>query len=271
MSDWHWVYDITKRQVNGIIQPSIFQQRVSAAKSMVQHFELEHKLEYHDGCVNSLHFNEKGSLLASGSDDLKVVLWDWQRRKPVATFISDHNENVFQAKFMPLCCDRVIVSAARDGQIFKTILSCDGEIRENKRVASHRGAAHKLALLSGNPHVFLSCGEDALVYEIDLREDQPKKLVTVRGEEKHRKVPLYTIFSNPTNINEFATAGRDQYARVYDRRKLAVLQSGESAEPLKCFYPHHLNGGDRSENITCLVYSYDGKGHIFVDQLFIYA
>jgi hypothetical protein len=50
-----------------------------------------------------------------------------------------------------------------------------------------------------------------------------------------------------------------------------VLQSGESAEPLKCFYPHHLNGGDRSENITCLVYSYDGKGHIFVDQLFIYA
>ena len=68
----------------------------------------------------------------------------------------------------------------------------------------------------------------------------------MRGEEKHRKVPLYTIFSNPANINEFATAGRDQYARcvhaivhsqgclslshryypfrVYDRRKIVLVR-----------------------------------------------
>ena len=34
----------------------------------------------------------------------------------------------------------------------------------------------QLALLPGDPHVFLSCGEDAVVYEIDLREDQPHRL-----------------------------------------------------------------------------------------------
>ncbi len=31
--------------------------------------------------------------------------------------------------------------------------------------------------------------------------------------EKNRKVPLYSIFINPTNLNEFAVGGRDQFAR----------------------------------------------------------
>ena len=63
---------------------------------MVQRFDLQDKLKYHQGCVNSLHFNENGTLLASGSDDLKVVLWDWQKKKPIVNYESDHFANVFQ-------------------------------------------------------------------------------------------------------------------------------------------------------------------------------
>jgi hypothetical protein len=33
----------------------------------------------------------------------------------------------------------------------------------------------QLALEFDSPHVFLSCGEDALVYGIDLRQDKPNK------------------------------------------------------------------------------------------------
>ena len=33
-------------------------------------------LEGHDGCVNCLEWNKSGTLLASGSDDLFVYLWD---------------------------------------------------------------------------------------------------------------------------------------------------------------------------------------------------
>ena len=35
----------------------------------------------------------------------------------------------------------------------------------------------QLALEYDSPHVFLSCGEDAMTYQIDLREDRPQKYV----------------------------------------------------------------------------------------------
>lgn len=70
------------------------------SKSLVQRFRLQHGLEGHTGCVNTLHFNQRGTWLASGSDDLKVVVWDWVRRQPVLDFESGHKSNVFQAKFL---------------------------------------------------------------------------------------------------------------------------------------------------------------------------
>ena len=33
----------------------------------------------------------------------------------------------------------------------------------------------QLALEYDSPHVFLSCGEDAVTYEIDLRDDKPNR------------------------------------------------------------------------------------------------
>ena len=35
----------------------------------------------------------------------------------------------------------------------------------------------QLALELDSPHVFLSCGEDAVTYEIDLRQDKANKYV----------------------------------------------------------------------------------------------
>ena len=69
--------------------------------------------------MNALNFNKSGSKLASGSDDLKIMLWDWTdgAKKPLVEIDSGHRNNVFQAKFMPNCDDTTIVSAARDGQV----------------------------------------------------------------------------------------------------------------------------------------------------------
>lgn len=52
--------------------PSLFQQRCYGSLRNVQKLELMYKLENHEGCVNSLNFSPDGSLLVSGSDDLKV-------------------------------------------------------------------------------------------------------------------------------------------------------------------------------------------------------
>lgn len=68
------------------------------ARIFVQRFRLQYGLEGHTGCVNTLHFNQRGTWLASGSDDLKVVVWDWVRKQPVLEFESGHKSNVFQVR-----------------------------------------------------------------------------------------------------------------------------------------------------------------------------
>ncbi len=49
-----------------------------------------------------------------------------------------------QAKFMPYTDDKVIVTAARDGQIRLLVLSSTGEIVHTKRLAHHNDSAHKV-------------------------------------------------------------------------------------------------------------------------------
>lgn len=45
----------------------------------VQRMELQRLLEGHDGCVNTVAFDESGSVLVSGSDDQTIRVWDWER------------------------------------------------------------------------------------------------------------------------------------------------------------------------------------------------
>ena len=116
-------------------------------------------------------------MLASGSDDLEVIVWDWLRGKKLFSFPSGHNSNVFQSKFLPLTGDTHIVTTSRDGQVRLAELSATGTCRSTRRVALHKGAAHKLALLNGKPHEFISGGEDGLIIGIDVRQPQPNKLL----------------------------------------------------------------------------------------------
>lgn len=75
-----------------------FVRRVCGARGLVQRLELQGRLERHTGCVNTLHFNPSGTRLASGSDDLRVVIWDWAIRKAELEFDSGHKSNVFQVR-----------------------------------------------------------------------------------------------------------------------------------------------------------------------------
>jgi WD40 repeat protein len=40
--------------------------------------ELQRTLEGHGGCVNTVSFDPSGSLLVSGSDDQRIIIWDWE-------------------------------------------------------------------------------------------------------------------------------------------------------------------------------------------------
>ncbi|KAL3885744.1 hypothetical protein ACJMK2_025787 [Sinanodonta woodiana] len=233
--------------------PGYFRQKIQGSLRMVQRLKLQYKMEYHEGCVNALNFNRIGTLLASGSDDLNIVLWNWLKNRPALVYDSGHRSNVFQAKFMPFSGDCHVVSCARDGQIRLADLSLTGVCKGTKKLAQHKGAAHKLALELESPHIFLSCGEDAITYEIDLRQEKPNKLVITKEYDK--KVALYSVHSNPCNSFEFCVGGRDHYIRLYDKRKIAEDVDGGI---LKKFCPSHLVNSDLKANVTCACYNYNG-------------
>ncbi|XP_053906606.1 DDB1- and CUL4-associated factor 8 [Cuculus canorus] len=249
---WQAIHALRERELGS---SSRFVYDACGARVFVQRFQLQHGLEGHTGCVNTLHFNQRGTWLASGSDDLRVVVWDWVRRRPVLEFESGHKSNVFQAKFLPNSGDSTLAMCARDGQVRVAELSATQCCKNTKRVAQHKGASHKLALEPDSPCTFLSAGEDAVVFTIDLRQDRPaSKLVVTK--EKEKKVGLYTIYVNPANTFQFAVGGRDQFVRIYDQRK---IDENENNGVLKKFCPHHLVNSESKANITCLVYSHDGS------------
>lgn len=251
---WFALKDLSSRQMgfSNRTPPSIFREKVQGSLQMVQRLKLQYKMDYHEGCVNALSFNRIGTLLASGSDDLNVILWNWIKKRPSLVYDSGHRGNVFQAKFMPFSGDCHVVSCARDGQVRLAELSLTGVCKGTKKLAQHKGAAHKLALELDSPHVFLSCGEDAMVFSIDLRDDKPAKLCQTKLE--NRRVPLYSIHSNPVNSFEFCVGGRDRYIRIYDKRKISDSEDGI----VKKFCPHHLVDSKSKADITCAVYNYNG-------------
>uniref|UniRef100_H2YRQ9 DDB1- and CUL4-associated factor 8 n=1 Tax=Ciona savignyi TaxID=51511 RepID=H2YRQ9_CIOSA len=223
---------------------------------MTKRLELQWNLDKHNGCVNALHFNQSGTMLASGSDDLQIMLWDWtdKHSAPVLSYESGHKSNVFQAKFLRDCGDSSVVSSARDGQVYPCFYCV---CKKTRKVAQHRGSAHKLSLDVASSSTFLSCGED-VVFGIDLRRDKPaEKLVTTKV--RNLKVPLYSIHNNPGRPYEFAVSGRITHARIYDRRMLRT--NDDATEPVKRYCPHRLENlkTDDKAYITCLMYNWCGS------------
>ena len=149
------------------------------SRVFVQHFHLQYWLAGHNVCVNTVHCNQHGTWLATSSDDLKVILWDWVHRQPVLEFESGHRNNVYQAKFLPHCGDTTLAMCGCDGQICIAELSALPHREKTKCVAQHRGASHKLGLHPDSPFKFLTSGEDAIVFAIDLRQGQPASKVVV--------------------------------------------------------------------------------------------
>lgn len=83
----------------------------------MKRLDLYGKLNGHEGCVNTIDFNATGDVLVSGSDDRRVILWDWATRKSKLSYSSGHMDNIFQARFIPFTDDRKVVTAAADGQV----------------------------------------------------------------------------------------------------------------------------------------------------------
>ena len=82
----------------GIISSNKFQNAAAGSKQFVSRLALTSNLKFHEGCVNAVNFSHSGDLIASGSDDFKICIWNWHQKnsKPLHAFDSGHRGNVFQ-------------------------------------------------------------------------------------------------------------------------------------------------------------------------------
>ncbi|KAL0422944.1 UNVERIFIED_CONTAM: Serine/threonine-protein kinase ATR [Sesamum latifolium] len=189
------------------------------AQDLVLRLDILQKLDLHRGCVNTISFNAAGDILVSGSDDRRIILWDWETGQPRLSFHSGHQNNVFQAKIMPYTDDQSIVTCAADGQVRHAQIRDSGVV--TKVLAKHHGRVHKLAVEPGSPHIFYTCGEDGLVLHIDLRTGSATRLFTCKpmpSQSYFSTVHLNAITIDPRNPNLFAVGGSDQFARLFDIR-----------------------------------------------------
>ena len=90
----------------------------------MKQLDLYGKLKGHEGCVNAVEFNSSGGVLVSGSDDRRVLLWNWASQTKLFEYPSGHSDNIFQTKFMPFTDDRKIVTSAGDGQVNMCLECC---------------------------------------------------------------------------------------------------------------------------------------------------
>ncbi|WJX15314.1 hypothetical protein P8452_05469 [Trifolium repens] len=263
--------DLSNREL-GELPARVFPNRLAASEDLVLRLEVFRKLERHRGCVNTICFNADGDILVSGSDDRRIILWDWQTGRSKLSFHSGHSNNVFQAKFMPHCDDRSIITCAADGQVrHAQILEKEGV--ETKLLGSHQGRAHKLAIEPGSPHLFYTCGEDGLVQHFDLRTGTATELFTckpLKDRWNYTSVfQLNTIAIDPRNPNLFAVAGSDEYTRLFDIRKYKWDASTDFGQPIDYFCPPHLIGDERV-GITGLAFSEQRELLVSYNDEFIY-
>ena len=87
----------------GICSSPQLQKRLGSSSSFVKRFRTEHRLQGHRGCVNCINFSLEGDQLVSGSDDVKIIVWDWRKGQSVMSFQSQHVANIFQVSMKYMC------------------------------------------------------------------------------------------------------------------------------------------------------------------------
>ncbi|KAG5453616.1 DDB1- and CUL4-associated factor 8 [Clonorchis sinensis] len=219
--------------------PQTFSELIQGSLWAVSRLHLENKFKCHRGCVNALTFNSSGNLIASGSDDLKVVVTNWITKEQVAKYSTGHAMNIFHVKFLPETNDTKIVSCACDSEVRLAELASDGSLVGSPRLlVAHNRSCHKLALPHGEPHIVLSAGADGQVFSIDVRTPKADNILWLPFSE------FFSIASNPIYPNEVALCGRNEsIIRIYDRRKM------DGRDPrsgyLHCFGATHLRSFGR--------------------------
>uniref|UniRef100_A0A5F9CD84 DDB1- and CUL4-associated factor 6 n=1 Tax=Oryctolagus cuniculus TaxID=9986 RepID=A0A5F9CD84_RABIT len=232
-------------------------------REFIQRLKLEATLNVHDGCVNTICWNDTGEYILSGSDDTKLVISNPYSRKVLTTIRSGHRANIFSAKFLPCTNDKQIVSCSGDGVIFYTNVEQDAESNRQCQFTCHYGTTYEIMTVPNDPYTFLSCGEDGTVRWFDTRiktsctKEDCKDDILINCRRAATSVAIC-----PPIPYYLAVGCSDSSVRIYDRRMLGTRATGNYAGRgttgmVARFIPSHLN--NKSCRVTSLCYSEDGQ------------
>lgn len=247
----------------GLEDPSRLRSRYLGRREFIQRLKLEATLNVHDGCVNTICWNETGEYILSGSDDTKLVISNPYNRKVLTTIRSGHRANIFSAKFLPCTNDKQIVSCSGDGVIFYTNVEQDAETNRQCQFTCHYGTTYEIMTVPNDPYTFLSCGEDGTVRWFDTRiktsctKEDCKDDILINCRRAATSVAIC-----PPIPYYLAVGCSDSSVRIYDRRMLGTRATGNYAGRgttgmVARFIPSHLN--NKSCRVTSLCYSEDGQ------------
>ncbi|XP_055726248.1 DDB1- and CUL4-associated factor 6-like [Salvelinus fontinalis] len=256
------VWDVNKRSI-GYNEPNAVRINYLGRREFVQRLKLEATLNVHDGCVNTISWNDTGEYILSGSDDTNLVITNPYNRKVKATIRSGHRANIFSAKFLPQTSDQQIISCSGDGIIYYTHTEKSPDINRQCQFTCHYGTAYEIMTVPNDPYTFLSCGEDGTVRWFDLR------MKTSCTKEDCKDDILINCRRAATSISicplvpyYLAVGCSDSSVRIYDRRMLGTRATGNymgrgTTGMCVRFVPAHLS--NKLCRVTSLCYSGDGQ------------
>ncbi|CAG9132601.1 unnamed protein product [Plutella xylostella] len=207
-----------------------FKSRLMVTRSMIDRLGLEKELHGHMGCVNCLEWNHDGSILASASDDLHVILWDPFRYKALHNLSTGHTGNIFSVKFLN---PDTLATCAADGTVRVRSWAGAAPLRE---CTCHCGRVKRLATPPDNPNILYSAAEDGLVIQHDLRAphrcnaDAPIVAVNLLNHlGRHAEAKCVAV--SPRRSHQLAVGANDFYVRLYDMRMVTLARLHASPQP----------------------------------------
>ncbi|XP_078538739.1 WD and tetratricopeptide repeats protein 1 isoform X1 [Lissotriton helveticus] len=209
--------DLINRQIKetGAVR---FERYYHVTDPFVQRLGLEAELQGHSGCVNCLQWNQKGDLLASGSDDQHIIVWDPLLHKKLLSMHTGHTANIFSVQFLPQTGDRILITGAADCKVHVHDLTAKETIH---MFGDHTNRVKRIVTAPMWPNTFWSAAEDGVVRQYDLRESSKRSEVLIDLTEYcGQLVEAKCLAVNPQDNNYLAVGASGPFVRIYDIRMI---------------------------------------------------